>query len=756
MARKGLCDPDFVTGSVSSECVDRYQFRSGAVHMRSFLTTSLIALFCTTANGQFLEWTRSVGTTGQEIAFATAADSEGSVITVGSYNTTVDLDPGTGITQVVPNGSSDCFMQKLDADGAFVWGFGFGAGGADQALGVAVDADNNVLITGKVSGTLDLDPTAGVFMVTTANTGFDVFVIKLSSAGVFQWGRLFGGNGNDVGNAIATATDGSIITTGTFGTTGDIDPGAGVVTVGGNGGQDVFVQKLDAAGTFVWGHAMGGVSSDIGHGCAVGADGAVFITGEFQASMDADPGAGVVTLASVGSTDIFTMKFNGSGALLWAHGFGGNSAERARSVAVGPDGGPVFTGLLNSSTDFDPGPATFILPGTNFEDAFVLKLTASGDLTFAFLLTSFLNEGTGVAVDAQNNVYACGEFGGSTNLQLDLDPGPGSTILTNNGGGDAYMASYTATGAFRWGLAAGSAQNDLPHGIALTPTGQIIMVGEFRQTIDMDPGPGTVLLMNAGGQDAFTTLYNKPDCEGVFVDARAILSGAYEADGFSYMHDALRVAELIPLTEPYTAMGFTLDEPATTTPLALSWTLSTAIVDWVLLELRDAVDPTDVLGRKAALLRRDGKVVSVDGVSAVGFCVPDGDYHIAVRHRNHLGVMTAAPIALTAAAVLVDFTAPSTAVHGTEATVQLDDVMALWRANVLPNTVVSYTGANNDRDPILFRIGGVVPTNTVSGYWPEDVTMDGVVKYTGTGNDRDQILQVIGGLPTDTRVEQLP
>ncbi|MFN3875995.1 MAG: hypothetical protein ACK4L7_08815 [Flavobacteriales bacterium] len=66
-------------------------------------------------------------------------------------------------------------------------------------------------------------------------------------------------------------------------------------------------------------------------------------------------------------------------------------------------------------------------------------------------------------------------------------------------------------------------------------------------------------------------------------------------------------------------------------------------------------------------------------------------------------------------------------------------------------------GSGNDRDPILVRIGGIVPTNTVSGYWQEDVTLDGVVKYTGTGNDRDVILNNIGGIiPTAVRLEQMP
>jgi hypothetical protein len=80
-----------------------------------------------------------------------------------------------------------------------------------------------------------------------------------------------------------------------------------------------------------------------------------------------------------------------------------------------------------------------------------------------------------------------------------------------------------------------------------------------------------------------------------------------------------------------------------------------------------------------------------------------------------------------------------------------------WAGNTAPNNQLKYTGASNDRDPILVAIGGSTPTNTLSGYRAEDCNLDGVVKYTGASNDRDIILLNIGGSsPTATRTEQLP
>jgi hypothetical protein len=83
--------------------------------------------------------------------------------------------------------------------------------------------------------------------------------------------------------------------------------------------------------------------------------------------------------------------------------------------------------------------------------------------------------------------------------------------------------------------------------------------------------------------------------------------------------------------------------------------------------------------------------------------------------------------------------------------------MVMWMGDVSADGTIKYTGVNNDRDPILVRIGGLVPTNTALGYFPEDVNLDGTVKYTGVNNDRDPILVNIGGtIPTNVKIGQVP
>ncbi|MCC7503464.1 MAG: hypothetical protein IT229_13105 [Flavobacteriales bacterium] len=246
---------------------------------------------------------------------------------------------------------------------------------------------------------------------------------------------------------------------------------------------------------------------------------------------------------------------------------------------------------------------------------------------------------------------------------------------------------------------------------------------------------------------------------GVSLVPRMALSGALGANNL--MIDNLRAGGLLPSQEPYTALGYGYvgsHGPASISPGLLTITGANAIVDWVVVELRSGIQPSDVLASRPALLQRDGDVMGSDGSSTLHFNVPAANYYVVVRHRNHNGVMTAAPMALSGAAVLVDLTLPSTLAYGTEARSNVNGTMVLWPGDGTGNGSVAYTGANNDRDPILTAIGGSTPTNSLGPvYDRRDINLDGMIRYTGAGNDRDIILQTIGGsVPTAVRQQQLP
>jgi hypothetical protein len=255
------------------------------------------------------------------------------------------------------------------------------------------------------------------------------------------------------------------------------------------------------------------------------------------------------------------------------------------------------------------------------------------------------------------------------------------------------------------------------------------------------------------------------DCDGVVdegcvqVAARVFLDGPFNPDT-SLMNDGMRALGLVPTTEPYAGLGYVHAGGGggeSTSPAVLAVTGPDAVVDWVLVELRSPSDPSQVMASRAALLQRDGDVVDTDGLSPVHFTVAPGEHFVALRHRNHLGCMTAGALPLGAAVTTVDLTLSGTTTFGTNACRVDGALQLLWCGDVTFNGQVKYAGGGNDRDPILVRIGGSLPTATATGYHPEDVNLNGQVKYAGSANDRDPILVNIGGsVPTAVRTQQLP
>lgn len=335
--------------------------------------------------------------------------------------------------------------------------------------------------------------------------------------------------------------------------------------------------------------------------------------------------------------------------------------------------------------------------------------------------------------------------------------------------GSSLDVSFVVEGAFNVGNSFTAELSDA-NGSFASPTAIGAVVGTTGGSITATVPPGTpdgtgYRIRVVGSDPLITGTDNGADItiqNCVLVSVRAMLEGPYTSTT-GLMNDALRSLGTFPLVDPYPGLGYTHvggGNGVAIDPAVLTITGNDAIVDWVLLELRDANTPATIVASRSALVQRDGDVVEPDGVSPVLFPMPTGNYHVAVRHRNHLGCMTAGQLALGPSSTTVDLTTLATPTFGTNARKASGgavNLQLLWAGDVTFNGQVKYAGGGNDRDPILVRIGGNVPTNTANGYFPEDVNLNGQVKYAGSANDRDPILVNIGGsVPTAVRTQQLP
>ena len=219
---------------------------------------------------------------------------------------------------------------------------------------------------------------------------FGLLISLLTTANQAQnlnldWAKSIGGISRDEGYSITTDKLGNVYVTGFFEDSADFDPGTGTFNLYSNGIWDIFIQKLDSTGNFIWAKSIGGTSRDLGASITTDELGNVYVTGFFEDTVDFDPGTGTFILTSNGGRDFFIQKLDASGNFVWAKSIGGSSQRNiAWSITSDASGDLYVTGEFGLIVDFDPSSQTFYLTATGMSsDVFILKLESNGNFVWA-------------------------------------------------------------------------------------------------------------------------------------------------------------------------------------------------------------------------------------------------------------------------------------------------------------------------------------------------------------------------------------
>lgn len=425
------------------------------------------------ASGNLI-WARQLGNANLERVFTIDLDPANNIYLTGSFDGTVDFDPGQGVFNLNNAGMNTpaTFICKLDVQGNFVWAKKLGDYASHSDL--VIDAAGNIYITGRFN-TGDFDPGPGTYTLAAASMNdADIFISKLDAAGNFVWAKQMGGPLNDCGTGIVTDTSGNVYIIGYFSGTADFDPGTGTQILNSYGLSDVFISKLDPAGNFIWVKQLGGSSDELPKPILMDGSGNLVTVGVFSGTGDYDPGPSTFTLSPFGAFDIFVSKLDSSGNFIWAKQLGGATTDVIRNAHVDKFNNIYVTGCFMGTVDFDPGQGIVPLASYGQEDIFISKMDVAGNFAWAGQMGSpATDQAESIYVDNNGFIYVTGMF----EMTADFDPESSTFTLNASGFQDAFICKLSQVCSATVAITTGTADLNICSGehttLGATGTGTV-------------------------------------------------------------------------------------------------------------------------------------------------------------------------------------------------------------------------------------------------------------------------------------------
>ncbi len=392
-------------------------------------------------NGNLL-WIKQMGGNGYVYFNMLERDAAGNIYACGNFTGTIDFDPGAGVFNFSCPGSSDIVIAKYDPNGNFVWAKQVGSSATTEFVTMMrLDASNNFYLTGGFYGTVDFDPSAATFAMTSYSVATrDAYILKLNSLGNFVWAKQIGGQFDDGGYSVFIDGTGNVFTSGYFADYVDFAPTPTATAIFHSGTiYGAYISKLDAGGNYLAAWTFSAVGSVIGQNMALDASGNMYLTGYTSGTIDFDPSGFTNTLTTAGSNDAYIVKLNSTGTYQWARLIGGTSLENGWSLTLDANNNVYILGNFQGIGDFDPGPGTFSLTSQGANDIFIEKLDPSGNFMCASSIGGTADEyPANVHIDINGDVHATGWYSNGA----DFDPSPGTYTLPTTGTSEDFMVKF--------------------------------------------------------------------------------------------------------------------------------------------------------------------------------------------------------------------------------------------------------------------------------------------------------------------------
>lgn len=364
------------------------------------------------------------------------------------------------------------------------WSDKAGGGAIDEALSVASDNAGNTYTVGYFTQTAHFNN--GIILHSTGLS--DVFVLKHDPMGNILWAKKLGGAMNERATSVACDGNGNVVITGHF--NGTTQLGNNVFTSSGQ--EDVFVCKLDPQGNVLWAVSGGGTRADLGYHITVDQNQHILVTGQFyQQAQFAN-----VTLNGI-KEDVFLLKYDASGNLLWAKAGIGKFEDRGLSVTTDNQNNIYLSGKFSDTLLLD-----VMHPNTSFNASFIAKFNSNGQEQW------FRKLGGGISCVAYDvffynqSLYITGDYRGT------LVAEGGNVTLPNQYTHQCFLLAYNLQGTPLWGRFYGSESQITSRAVAANQSG-VYTAGHFKCTATHFSNLyGSGVFNSVGYWDSYMTKYS--------------------------------------------------------------------------------------------------------------------------------------------------------------------------------------------------------------------------------------------------------
>lgn len=333
-----------------------------------------------------LVWAHGIGGTGfPDQGAAIALDGAENIWISGSFRGTCDMDPGPGVFEIGGAQYNRTFLAKYSSEGQFIWAGSLGFHLVDfpeRTSGLAVDGEDNVIITGRSQGIEDFDPGPGVHMLDNDSNRVSLFIAKYGPDGTLDWAHALPGWPNRKRSAVAVDAQGNVYTSASFNGEFDLDPGPGEDIRSSFFTSDLtYVMKLNSTGQYEWAVDFSPmIGTAVPMGMTLDPLGNIYMTGNFFGSLDFNPGSGSNTMFSANDDwgDGFILILDPTGDYIWAGKITSPEGRNAgMSIALDDQYDLLVSGSFGGSADLDPFSGIESYSSAGISDGFLVKIDMS-------------------------------------------------------------------------------------------------------------------------------------------------------------------------------------------------------------------------------------------------------------------------------------------------------------------------------------------------------------------------------------------